>query len=298
MRRRLSRRAVRSLSYDPILRMPTLDALKAYLDGLVARFEQPAFIQDDPIAIPHGFDDPRDQEVIGLYAALLAWGRRKTVLDKMADLCERMRYRPYRFVRDYDDARDAARLAGYKHRTFQPIDARWLTRNLGVLLRRHETLEHLFAAHLPAGAADVGSAIEGFSEGILAASAETPARLRKHLARPASGSACKRLCMYLRWMVRPGPVDLGLWRTIRPDQLVLPLDVHAGRQARALGLLSRRADDWRAALELTERCRMLCADDPARYDYAFFGVGAYNAWLDPRFTGANRLRFASLPTDR
>ncbi len=278
--------------------MPTLDALKTYLDGLVARFEQPAFIQDDPIAIPHGFDDPRDQEVIGLFAALLAWGRRRTVLAKMEDLCERMRYRPYRFVRDFDAARDAPRLEGFKHRTFQPLDARWLTGNLSALLRRHETVENLFAAHLPAESSHVGPALQGFSEAVMGASAQTPARLQKHLARPAAGSACKRLCMYLRWMVRPGPVDLGLWTRIRPDQLVLPLDVHAGRQARALGLLARRADDWRAALELTARCRLLRADDPARYDFAFFGVGAYGVWLDPRFTGENRLHLAALPTLR
>ena len=267
--------------------MPTLDDLRCYLDDLAARFEQRAFIQDDPIAIPHGFDDPCDQEVIGLYAALLAWGRRATILNKMEELCERMRYRPYRFVRDFDERRDATRLATFKHRTFQPIDALWFTKNLGAALRRHERVEHLFARHLPADAADVGAAIQGFSEAIMTLAPETPPRLRKHLARPASGSACKRLCMYLRWMVRPGPVDLGCWTTIRPDQLVLPLDVHSGRQARALGMITRTANDWQAALELTRRCRLLCPDDPARYDFAFFGVGAYGVSLDERFTGIN-----------
>ncbi len=276
--------------------MPPLDDLKAYLDGLVARFEQPAFIQDDPIALPHGFDDPRDQEVIGLYAAILAWGRRATILKKMEDLCERMRYRPYRFVRDFDEGRDAPRLATFKHRTFQPLDALWFTKNLSEALRQHETVERLFAIHLPEDADDVGAAIQGFSEAMMVMEPGTPARLRKHLARPVSGSACKRLCMYLRWMVRPGPVDLGIWPTIRPDQLVLPLDVHAGRQARALGMLTRAANDWPAALELTRRCRLLRPDDPARYDYAFFGVGAYGVSLDERFTGANVVELTMSPT--
>ena len=90
--------------------------------------------------------------------------------------------------------------------------------------------------------------------------------------------------MYLRWMVRSGPVDLGIWRTIRPDQLILPLDVHAGRQARALGMLERKQDDWRAALELTANCKALCPNDPSKYDYAFFGAGAYGETLDPQFT--------------
>ncbi|MGI9174939.1 MAG: TIGR02757 family protein [Rhodothermales bacterium] len=278
--------------------MPTRAELKTYLDRLVERFEQPAFIEADPIAIPHGFDDPRDQEVIGLYAALLAWGQRRTVLNKLADLCERMRYQPYRFVRAFDPTRDAVRLADFKHRTFQPNDALELTRRLSAVLQEYGSLEALFAHHLPADAPDVRPAIQGFSDTLLTILPQTPPRLRKHLARPDAGSACKRLNMYLRWMVRPGPVDLGIWQAIKLDQLVLPLDVHAGRQARALGLLTRKADDWRAALELTQACRALCPEDPARYDFAFFGVGAYGESLDGRFVVANNSTSSSPPTPR
>ena len=249
--------------------------LKSYLDGLVRHFEQPAFIADDPIAVPHGFSDPRDQEVIGLYAALLAWGRRSTVLAKLDELCERMDYRPYAFVRGFDEARDARRLATFRHRTFQPVDALWLTKNLSLLLERHETIESLFCSGLAEDGPDIGPAIQTFSDAVLNVSFHTPARLRKHLARPLAGSACKRLCMYLRWMVRPMPVDLRIWPRIRKEQLVLPLDVHSGRQARALGMLARRSNDWTAALALTAACRKLCPADPARYDYALFGLGAY-----------------------
>lgn len=262
--------------------------LKAYLDSLVARFEQPSFIDEDPIAVPHAFDDPRDQEVIGLYAALLAWGQRKTILSKMADLCERMDYRPFQFVYDFPTARQEERLSGFKHRTFQPVDALWLTNNLGMLLREYGSVEHIFAGSA-AGPNPVASAIQSFSEKVMSAGTATPHRLRKHLARPSTGSACKRLNMYLRWMVRPGPVDFGIWRQISPGQLILPLDVHSGRQARALGLLTRNANDWRSAIELTERCRLLDPDDPARYDFAFFGAGAYSVSLDERFTGEKRL---------
>ena len=258
-------------------------ARKSYLDRLVAHFEQPAFIASDPISLPHGFDDPRDQEVIGLYAALLAWGQRKTVLNKMVELCERMRYQPYRFVREFNAERDADRLKGFKHRTFQPRDAFWLTRNLGVLLREHGTVEHLFSRHLSHDDSDAGPAIQGFSESVMQAAPETPARLQKHLARPAAGSACKRLTMYLRWMVRPGPVDLGIWTQIQARRLMLPLDIHSGRQARQLGLLKRKYNDWGACVELTNNCRALCPDDPARYDFAFFGLGMYG---DPADDGA------------
>ena len=278
--------------------MPSLSELKAYLDGLVDRFEQPAFIESDPIAIPHGFDDPRDQEIIGLYAALLAWGRRDVMLRKLEELCERMEYAPHRFVRDFDEQRDAEKLAGFKHRTFQPVDACWLTKNLSRALDEYGTVEMLFAEHLSDEAETVGPAIQGFSETIMAMSAETPQRLRKHLARPNAGSACKRLAMYLRWMVRKGPVDLGLWTRIPQAKLVLPLDVHSGRQARALGFISRKTNNWKSTRELTRRCRRLCSEDPCRYDFAFFGAGAHDVPLDARFTGPNRLDWTSSPTSR
>ncbi len=242
------------------------------LDALVARYEQPDFIASDPIAIPHAFDDPRDQEVIGLYAALLAWGRRSIILRKLEELCARMDYRPYRFVRFFDPERDAERLRTFRHRTFQPEDAVWLTRNLQTLLARYETVACFVAAHLPPDAPDIGSAIEALSQA-LCALPDTPSRLRKHLPRPSTGSTCKRLALYFRWMVRPGPVDLGLWRAVvHPAQLVLPLDVHVGRQARAWGLLRCHSNNWKAVQELTAVCRHFCPEDPVRYDFALFGA--------------------------
>jgi len=278
--------------------VPSPADLKTYLDGLVDRYEQPAFIADDPIAIPHGFDDPRDQEVIGLFAALLAWGRRTTIMNKLAELCERMEYQPYAFVRGFDPERDRAALEGFVHRTFQPEDAFWLTHNLSLLLAEHETVERLFARHTTGSDADIKAAIQGFSTSVMQVHPATPQRLQKHLARPAAGSACKRLAMYLRWMVRPGPVDFGFWSAFTPADLVLPLDVHVGRQARALGFIDRQSNDWKAVQTLTSRCRTLDAADPARYDFAFFGVGAYEDSLDVRFTGANAIDFTSLPTLR
>ncbi|WP_022836277.1 TIGR02757 family protein [Salisaeta longa] len=270
--------------------------LKRYLDGLVARYEQPAFIDHDPIGIPHGFDDPKDQAVIGLYAALLAWGRRSTVINKLEELSARMDYRPHRFVWTFDAERDAAALDGFVHRTFQPTDAFWFTHNLHRALRTHGSIEALFADHLSPDAPHVGPAIQGFSTTLLNADPRTPQRLRKHLARPAAKSACKRINMYLRWMVRPGPVDFGLWTRITPDQLLLPVDVHAGRQARALGLLDRKSNDWKAVQRLTDICRRMAPHDPARYDFAFFGIGAHDDALDPRFTGENRFDRSVLPT--
>ena len=245
---------------------------RALLDPLVARYERTAFIDEDPISVVHAFDDPADQEVIGLFAAVLAWGRRATILNKLADLVDRMDARPHRFVRDFTLAR-ADRLDGFKHRTFSSADAIALTCSLRAVLEAHGSLGALFASGL-SDEDDIGPAIQTFSDTLLTAVPEAGMRT-KHLARPSTGSACKRLAMYARWMTRPGPVDLGLWADVRPSQLVIPLDVHTGTQARRLGLLSRRYDDWRAVQELTDVCRALDPADPARYDFALFGLGAY-----------------------
>ena len=249
------------------------DEIRALLDPLVERYEQAAFVADDPISAPRAFDDPADQEVIGLFAAVLAWGRRATVLAKLADLVERMGGRPHRFVRDFEPGRDARLLDGFKHRTFSSDDAVALTTALRAVLERHGSVGALFASGL-GDAPDVGPAIQHLSDTLLGIVPEAGVR-SKHLARPSTGSACKRLAMYARWMTRPGPVDLGLWPGVRPARLVLPLDVHTGRQARRLGLLRRPSDDWRAVQELTDVCRALCPEDPARYDFALFGLGAY-----------------------
>lgn len=259
-------------------------AFREYVDLLVRRFERPDFVLEDPIGIPHGFDDPRDREVIGLFAALLAWGRRSTIVMKLEDLCRRMHWRPHAFVREFRQDRDSHRLADFGHRTFRPDDAVALTSALSRVLDRYGSLEAAFAAGDRTDAETVGDAIESFSTLLLTVNPDAPQRLRKHVSRPSTGSACKRLNLYLRWMVRMGPVDLCTWTAVDPSRLLMPLDVHSGRQARALGLLDRRANDWKATLELTSCCRALFPDDPVRCDYALFGAGVTGTPLDPRFT--------------
>lgn len=274
--------------------MADLVDLHSYLDNLVDTFEKEAFIADDPIVVPHSFEDPHDQEIIGLYAALLAWGQRKTLLKNLESLCERMSYKPRQFVRDFSPSRDAHLFSNFKHRTFQPIDAVWLTSNLSDVIKRHGSLENAFVSFLEPHALHIGEALQSFSDLLFEINPQTPKRLRKHLARPNAGSACKRFCMYLRWMARTGPVDLGIWNAIQQKQLILPLDVHSGRQARALGMLNRKNDDWKAALELTRNCLLLSPEDPCKYDYAFFGLGVNKITIDPRFTGEYRIDVTDL----
>lgn len=251
------------------------EKLKTYLDELVDQYERAAFISDDPISFPHAFDDPADQEVIGLFAAILAWGKRSILLNKLEDLLERMSYQPARFVTDFHVDRDTDKLSDFKHRTFQPHDAISLTLALQAVIKTFGSVEQLFHTFVSENDVTIESGIQGLSDTLSEIVPDTPVRLRKHLARPSTGSACKRLAMYTRWMVRSGPVDIGIWKSVLPNQLVLPLDVHTGRQARHLGLLSRKQDDWKAVLELTARCRAFSPNDPARYDLALFGLGAY-----------------------
>jgi len=247
-----------------------LRTVRAWLDPIAARYETEQFIANDPVSVPHAFDDPIDQEIAGLFAALLAWGRRDTLLRKLHELMERMEYRPARFILDLKPTSHA--LEGFRHRTFSSIDALGLSLSLQQVFREYGSLEGLFAQHWNHSLA---TALTGFSNTLLAHVPGQPTRMRKHVARPSTGSACKRLVMFLRWMVRRGPVDLGLWRSsIGPEHLALPLDVHSGRQARAAHLLTRQTNDWKAVMELTRMCRALRPHDPAFYDFAFFGTGS------------------------
>ena len=166
------------------------------------------------------------------------------------------------------------RTGGPAELMFQPADADYFLRRLQRHYRAHESLEALFTEGAAPGETDVGPALRRFHERFFD-DPSAPRRTRKHVATPARGSTCKRLCMLLRWMVRPAAagVDFGLWRGLRPRQLVIPIDVHVRRQAEALGLLSRKQNDWRAALELTARLRDFDPDDPVRYDFALFGHG-------------------------
>ncbi len=245
------------------------EALAPWLLAQADRFETPAFLDDDPLGLVRAFDDPDDRETFGLFAAVLAWGRRATIRASLLRLAERMDARPARFVRDATPARAEAALAGFVHRTFSSVDAVGLTLALRDVRAEHGSLGRLVGAH---SGADVGPGLDALA-GALLASPHAPRP--KHLGHPATGSAAKRLAMYARWMTRPGPVDLGQWTGVDVRRLVIPLDVHTGRQARRLGLLTRAADDWRAVEELTAACREICPDDPARLDFALFGLGAY-----------------------
>jgi len=243
------------------------------LESSVDRYNRPAFIESDPISIPHQFDQLADREIMGFWVAILAWGQRKTIINKAEELIRLMDGAPHDFVINHEEE-DLKPFLDFKHRTFQAIDTLYFLQFLQWYYRRHDSLEDAFARFLSPEAPDVGPALRGFHELFFSLEA-APQRTRKHIATPARKSSCKRLNMFLRWMVRQDDrgVDFGDWTRIQPRQLLMPLDVHVDRVARQMGLLERKQRDWRAVLELTERVRAFDPDDPVKYDFALFGIG-------------------------
>lgn len=247
--------------------------LKAQLELLVDQFNRPDFITHDPISIPHQYTQPADIEIVAFWSAMLAWGQRVTIINKSLELFALMDNAPHDFIVNHEE-RDRQRFERWRHRTFQYTDTLYFLSFLQWYYRQHDSLEQAFAKFLDAKSPHVGPALIGFHR--LFFSLEfAPQRTRKHIATPERKSTCKRLNMFLRWMVRQDDkgIDFGLWRQIRPSQLLLPLDVHVDRIARRMGLIQRKQTDWFTVLELTERLQQFHAADPARYDFALFGLG-------------------------
>jgi uncharacterized protein (TIGR02757 family) len=253
-----------------------------FLNRKVEEYNRPSFIEADPVCIPHLFTARPDIEIAGLFAAVFAWGNRTTIIAKSRELMQRMDMRPHEFVLNHGEE-DLKGLLSFKHRTFNPTDLLYFVEVLKQHYSRHDSLEAAFLTGMGSRDKDMTGSLNGFHsyffgavwEGVASGTFEVPARTRKHIAAPFRGSTCKRLNMYLRWMVRPadGGVDFGIWKGISPSQLVIPIDLHVARVARRFGLLQREPLDWQAALELTAWLRRLDRADPVKYDYALFALG-------------------------
>lgn len=253
-------------------------ALKDFLDKKAAQYEQPSFIREDPISIPHRFTKIQDVEIAAFFAAILAWGNRKSIINSCKRLLQWMDSAPYDFIMNFEED-DLIPFMNFAHRTFNATDLfhffdylQYHYKYLG-----EDSLQTAFSRHLQRDDNNTASALMGFYLSFFDEEAfeEYPSRTRKHIATPAKKSACKRLNMFLRWMVRSNEkgVDFGIWNEMRPSQLVCPLDLHSARVARHLGLLQRPNNDWQAAIELTENLKILDRNDPVKYDFALFGLG-------------------------
>ena len=249
--------------------------LKSFLDEKAEVFNTPAFIMNDPVSVPHKFSARQDIEIAGLFAAVLAWGQRVTIIRKCTELMSWMDDAPYQFIMHHQP-RDLKRMSDFKHRTFNGTDALYFVEALKSIYEEHPSLENLFM--VPSSAPTIEQGLINFHNRFFSL-VQHPHRTRKHLPTPERKSTCKRINMYLRWMVRHDDrgVDFGLWRRISASQLVCPCDVHVDRVARKLKLIRRKQTDWLTALELTSNLRKLDPADPVKYDFALFGLGIEGA---------------------
>lgn len=248
--------------------------LKEYLDKLCGRYNNSEFVDSDPISIPHLFDKQEDIEVSAFLISIISWGQRKMILRSGRSLVERMDMAPAQFIALASDDQINTAVRGFVHRTFNQDDLLYFIYALRRLIGKWGSLGCFFEQSY-LRSLDLRVVLAEFRAQFF--DIDVAQSTTVHLSSIARGSACKRLCMMLRWMVRHDNcgVDFGLWRAIPPSALYIPLDVHSARQGRALGLLTRRQDDWKAVEQLTESLRRFDPDDPIRYDFSLFGSGVF-----------------------
>lgn len=250
----------------------TRQELKSFLDEKAALYNSPKFIESDPIQIPHKFDEKEDIEIAAFLTATIAWGNRKSIIANAEKMMGLMGYTPYDFIMNYS-SKKAHVFESFVHRTFNATDLEVFVLALQHIYQKYGGMETVFSQN--ATKSSLLPAIHKFKHYFFEIS--HPERTKKHISDPAKGSAAKRINMFLRWMVRDDKkgVDFGIWKTINPAILSCPLDVHSGNVARKLGLLKRKQNDAKAVLELDKSLRKLDSQDPVKYDFALFGLGAF-----------------------
>lgn len=246
--------------------------VKDFLDKKTDEFNRPSFIKDDPISIPHLFTKKQDIEIAGFFASIFSWGNRKAIIQKSQELMKSMDMSPHQFILQHKQS-DLKKFQTFKHRTFQPSDLLYFIHFLRLHYSANESLENAFLPGINKKDKTVENSLNHFRKYFFSYSHEK--RTEKHIAAPEMSSTCKRLNMYLRWMVRKDNkgVDFGIWKNISQSMLICPIDLHVARVAKKLELLHRKQIDWQAALELTAYLRTLDSKDPVKYDFALFNLG-------------------------
>lgn len=266
--------------------------LKLFLDRKVEEYNTPAFITGDPVSVPHLFSKKQDMEIAGFFAATFAWGNRTTIISKCRELMKLMDNAPHDFVVNHRE-KDLKRFTGFCHRTFNDTDLLYFIYFLQQHYKRNASLEDAFfpieknlppfgqtllqrvSGGVPQGRGGLVEDALNYFYTYFFSLEHVPERTRKHVAAPMKNSACKRLNMFLRWMVRNDKkgVDFGIWKKIKPADVIIPLDLHVARVAKHFKLISRPNSDWQSAVELTTQLRRFDAADPAKYDFALFALG-------------------------
>jgi len=252
--------------------MGAKEKLQDFFNKKVKEYNQPSFIASDPISIPHLFTKKQDIEIAGFFAAIFAWGNRTTIINKSKELMHLMQMQPHLFCLNAS-VTELKKLEGFKHRTFNTTDLLYCIEFFKQHYQQYDSLENAF---MPANKSpeSIKEALSYFHHYFFSLE-DAPLRTKKHISTPEKGSSCKRLNMFLRWMVRKDKagVDFGIWKNIQPNQLICPIDVHVARVAKRFNLLDRKQTDWLAAEELTNYLKKLDPKDPAKYDFALFGLG-------------------------
>jgi uncharacterized protein (TIGR02757 family) len=255
--------------------VPTQQEIKKILNQKVKQYNKTEFIHKDPICIPHAFTKQQDIEIAGFFAAIFAWGNRTTIINKSYELLNRMDNAPYAFCMNHSN-KDLKNIVGFVHRTFNDTDALYCIAFFKHHFNKYNSLESAFFENNLTGNKinSIETALIHFQNYFMSLE-DAPKRTKKHISSPASGSTCKRLNMFLRWMLRKDNtgVDFGIWNGVKPSELIIPIDVHVARVSRALGILKRPQTNWQAALDLTNYCKILDPKDPVKYDFALFSMG-------------------------
>lgn len=273
-----------------------IENIKSFLDAKVAQYNRPEFIENDPIVIPHLFSKKQDIEIMGFWAATLAWGQRVTIIKKCKELITLMDGAPHDFIINHEET-DLKKLLHFKHRTFNDIDTLYFIAFFRYHYEKFESLEDAFLPQPPSplkgeqakllvnqetppsGGLGVEDYLNHFRKYFFSLP-DYPHRTQKHVSSPSQKSTCKRLNMFLRWMVRKDDngVDFGIWNHINPADLICPLDLHVDRVSRKLLLITRKQTDWQTTIELTQRLKQFDPLDPVKYDFALFGLGIEERW--------------------
>lgn len=249
-----------------------MEQLRNFLDEKVLQYNKPDFIELDPIQIPHLYSLKEDIEISGFLAAIISWGNRTSIVKSAKRMMELMGNSPHDFIINHREGH-LKRIEGFVHRTFNSTDLLTFISALKHLYRNRNGLEGLFNQYQTSNS--LQPAIHQLKKEFF--SVPHLERTRKHLPDPLTGSAAKKINMYLRWMIRQDNVgvDFGIWKEISPSILSCPLDVHSGNVARKLGLLNRKQNDAKAVAELDEILRRMDSLDPVKYDFALFGLGIF-----------------------
>ncbi len=270
------------INKEAVVQVKEKSNLHNYLDAMVEKYKIPEFITNDPLRFGYRYTNFKDQEVMCFIAAMMSQGKRTSIVTSLEKLENMMDKSPYKFVTEFDFDIHAERFKDFNHFAYKNIPGTDIVAIIFLLkqvLNQYGSIKNLFLEGLdPSKQKNVKEALIYFTEKIFSFAPppdmlEIPSRIKSLLPNPNKGSACKRLNMFLRWVVRKDNVDIGIWSEVPTSMLLIPLDFHVSKLSRELGLTSRKQDDWKTAEEITERLKQFDPNDPAKYDFAIFGMG-------------------------